>query len=72
MVRMAFNNQLCEVAQGESTSRGRKLLCMDEPSQNLLHLDVNQVRCVYPFSRMQCAGSHSLGPGRLQYQLYGR
>lgn len=72
MVRMPLDDQFSEIAQGEASSPRGKLFCVDQPSQNLRHLDVNEMRRVDTLGGVQCAGSHPLSPGRLQHQLHGR
>lgn len=72
MVGMALNNELSEIAQGESAPGWREFFCVDQPSENLRHLDINKIRRVNTLSRMQRSGSHPLRPGRLEHQLDGR
>lgn len=71
MVRMTLDNQLSEIAQGESSPGGREFFCVDQPSENLSHLDINKMRRVNTLSRMQRSGSHPLCPGCLEHQLHG-
>ncbi len=69
---MALDDQLSEVAQGETAPRRCKLFCVHQPSQNLRDLDINEIRRMDTLLRIEHAGSDPLGPRRLQHQLYGR